>query len=247
MTTRTNGHGPAPAGAITRTPSFAPISPVVKERVGDVATRLSEVEKIIDDINLQSAKSNARSPTVGDLQQEISHLRKDVEETRVAQKTQIDTLRNNVKNDLKDQITKTMRAEIGTKIRDSIEAQVKVVVAEWGESEDTKGFVANLKGVVQENDMLCRDAKIKLDNSRSRHENSTLDEHADFETDLSKIKLLDGKVSVAFPRTMRMLFAYDETRLLKLLDDYGLQKLDTHLENLNRFLAFIGSRSFVQG
>lgn len=57
------------------------------------------------------------------------------------------------------------RAEIGTKIRDSIEAQVKVVVAEWGESEDTKGFVANLRSVVQENDMLCRDAKIKLDNS----------------------------------------------------------------------------------
>ena len=47
------------------------------------------------------------------------------------------------------------------------------------------------------------------DRRRSRHENSTLDEHADFETNLSKIKLPDGSVSKTFPRTMKMLFSYD--------------------------------------
>ena len=31
-----------------------------------------------------------------------------------------------------------------------------------------------------------------------------------------------------------------EKQLLQLFEDYGLQRLDTHLENLNRFLAFIG-------
>lgn len=45
--------------------------------------------------------------------------------------------------------------------------------------------------------------------SQSRRENSTLDEHADFETDLSKIKLPDGNVSRAFPRTLKDLFSYD--------------------------------------
>jgi len=45
--------------------------------------------------------------------------------------------------------------------------------------------------------------------SRSRHENSTLDEQADFETALAKIKLPDGNVSQAFPRTIRELFLYD--------------------------------------
>jgi len=82
-----------------------------------------------------------------------------------------------------------MKFEIETSIRESIEAQVKAVVADWGRSEDTKKFVQNLKGMAQEDDKLCREAQVKLDNSRSRHENSTLDEHADFETDLSKIKL----------------------------------------------------------
>ena len=45
----------------------------------------------------------------GDLKQEIGLLKKDVEETRAAQKRQIDGLRNNVKNELRDQITKTMK------------------------------------------------------------------------------------------------------------------------------------------
>ena len=45
--------------------------------------------------------------------------------------------------------------------------------------------------------------------SRSRHENSTLDEHADFETNLAKITLPDGEVSGAYPRTLKELFSYD--------------------------------------
>ena len=59
----------------------------------------------------------------------------------------------------------TCRLEIEKSIRDSIEAQVKVTVAEWGASEDTKKFVKNLKSVAQENDALCREAQVKLDNS----------------------------------------------------------------------------------
>lgn len=93
--------------------------------------------------------------------------------------------------------------------------------------------------------------------SRSRHENSTLDEHADFDTELSKIKLPTGDVGEAFPRTIKTLFSYDgqsmcllksqrqtdrilERKVVQLLNEYGLQELGTHLDNLNRFLTFIG-------
>jgi hypothetical protein len=40
---RANGNGPSATDTITRTQSFTPITPVVKERVGDVALRLTEV------------------------------------------------------------------------------------------------------------------------------------------------------------------------------------------------------------
>jgi len=184
---------------------------------------------------------------MGDLQQEIKLLEKDIELTKTAQKQQIDELRNGVKNDVKDQITKSMRVQIEKKVTESVNAQVKVEVGQWGHSDVGKRLLEGLKNMTQENNLLHHEARVKLDNSRSRYENSTLDEHVDFEVDLAKIKLPDGQVSRVFPRTLKELFSYDEQKLLRLFDDYGLQKLDTHVENLNRLLAFIGSRSLVQG
>jgi len=140
-----------------------------------------------------------------------------------------------------------MEGEIAKSIKESIEAQVKVVVAEWGGSNDTKKFLENLRSVVHDNDVLIQDAQVKLDNSRARHENCTLDEHTDFETPLSGIKLPSGNISEAFPRTLKTLFSYDEKQLVELFNDYHLKMLDSHVENLNRFLAFIGSRPLVQG
>ena len=45
--------------------------------------------------------------------------------------------------------------------------------------------------------------------SRARHENSTLDEQADFEATLATIKLPDGNVSRTYPTTLKELFSYD--------------------------------------
>ena len=51
------------------------------------------------------------------MHEEIGLLKKDINETRAAQKVQIDALRYNVKKDVKDHITQTMRwvyfSEIG--------------------------------------------------------------------------------------------------------------------------------------
>jgi len=57
---------------------------------------------------------------------------------------------------------------------------------------------------------------VTLSNTRShqrrrhaRHNNSTLDEHVDFTSKLSKIKLKDGTTSENFPTTLKELFSYD--------------------------------------
>lgn len=57
------------------------------------------------------------------------------------------------------------RADIERKIRESVRDQVVEAVAQWGELNETKKFVEGLKGVIQENDALLRDANIRLDNS----------------------------------------------------------------------------------
>lgn len=45
--------------------------------------------------------------------------------------------------------------------------------------------------------------------SRSRHANSTLDVHDDFNVELRAITLRDGNVNKAFPKNLRELFSYD--------------------------------------
>ena len=66
--------------------------------------------------------------------------------------------------------------------------------------------------------------------SRSRHENSTLDEQADFETPLATIKLPDGNVSKTYPTTLKELFSYDgqpthQSRFRNILIVYQNKKL----------------------
>lgn len=42
---------------------------------------------------------------------------------------------------------------------------MKIEVGEWGQSLATKKLVENLRGMVQENDILHKEARIKLGNS----------------------------------------------------------------------------------
>ena len=52
-------------------------------------------------------------------------------------------------------------------------------------------------------------------------------------------------VSACFYLIVKLADPVAEKQLLQLLDDYELRQLNTHLENLNRFLAFIGKLIFV--
>ena len=59
----------------------------------------------------------------------------------------------------------TRRSKIEKKIMESVQAQVKIEVAEWGQSATTKKFIENLKAMTEENDVLFQEARVKLDNS----------------------------------------------------------------------------------
>lgn len=48
---------------------------------------------------------------------------------------------------------------------ESVQAQVKIEVGEWGQSPATKKFIENLKNMTEENDVLFQEAQVKLDNS----------------------------------------------------------------------------------
>ena len=48
---------------------------------------------------------------------------------------------------------------------DSVQAQVKIEVGEWGQSAATRKFIDSLKNMTEENDVLFQEAQVKLDNS----------------------------------------------------------------------------------
>jgi 23S rRNA pseudoU1915 N3-methylase RlmH len=235
-----HANGTTSGSGITRTPSFAPVTPTVKESIGNVANRLGEVEKLIEAINLQSAVSETRSPTMDDLRQDISSLSKEIADTKTEQQTKIKELRDEVKENVKQDIVASMSQKMSRQIEGAVRVQIAVEMREWGNREETNTLANNLKKMADENNSMLIEAEVMLENSRARHTNSTLDEHADFRSNLSKIKRKDGTTSELFPTSLKDLFSYDEKRVLQLLKSYGLQPLTTDIENLNRFLTFIG-------
>lgn len=48
---------------------------------------------------------------------------------------------------------------------ESIKAQVKIEVAEWGQSPTTKRLIDSLKAMTEGNDVLVQEAQLRLDNS----------------------------------------------------------------------------------
>jgi len=57
------------------------------------------------------------------------------------------------------------RNKIEKKITESVQAQVKIEVGEWGRSAAAKKFIQDLRTMTEENDVLFQEAQVKLDNS----------------------------------------------------------------------------------
>ena len=66
---------------------------------------------------------------------------------------------------LKLKLPAIRRNEIGVIIADSVAAEVKVEVADWGNKPGVPRLVSGLRKVLQENDALVASGRILLENS----------------------------------------------------------------------------------
>ena len=120
------------------------------------------------------------------------------------------------------------RERLQSFITNAVTLEVKKEMEQWGSKAAIKKFVGSLQATADQNEILLEEARIGLQNSsalsnlhtevfpdpkqpfsRSRHANSTLDVHDDFNVELRAITLRDGNVSNAFPKNLRELFSYD--------------------------------------
>jgi len=230
---------------MSRSSSVTVVSPIVKDGVDDIVAKLGDIEGIIGSLSAQSSPEAARAPDMDDLTYDISKLQEEVNSIKLAQDAQIKELRVKVTKDLKDEIAEALEEDVGAVITEAIAKEVEEEMVNWGTQPGVSAFVRALEKMVKENEEESKASKIQLDNSVSRHANSTIDIPDDLNRPLRKIKRRDDSVCEQFPESVGALFSYDGDQLASLLKGYNLQLLSKHSENLNRFLTFIGVTASV--
>jgi len=214
------------------------VTPGAKNSVGEIVDKLGEIDDLID--NLESPTDVGNAPDKNALLQEISKLSQDVNKLKRDQGAQIKTITDDVRKNTKNQILESVGDRIQSLIVEAVAAQTKKNMHEWSKESTTKETVKALQETADQNNGVLGEARVTLENSLSRHANSTLDLQDDFSTKLKTIRRQDGCVSELFPLNLRELFSYDDERLVQLLKQYGLRPLGKHIDNLTRFLIFIG-------
>jgi len=224
--------------SVSRSSSITVVSPVVRDSVGEIVDKLGEIDDLIG--NLESPTDMGNAPDKKALLREISKLGEEVDKVKLDQASQVKAIQDDVKKNTKNQILESVGATIQSLIADEVAAQTKAKMEEWARKPKAVEFVNDLQGTASGNIVTLGEARITLDNSLSRHANSTLDIQDDFSTNLKIIRRKDGYISEHFPMNLRELFSYDAPRLVELIEGYDLNPLDKHTENLTRFLIFIG-------
>ncbi|KAF9648760.1 hypothetical protein BDM02DRAFT_3186864 [Thelephora ganbajun] len=230
---------------MSRSSSITLVTPTVKDGIDEISAKLVEIDDIIEDLGDELSAGVGHIPDLKDLLQAISKLGEDVNKVKLVQNAKIKAIRDEAKEDIKNQFACSMENEIQSFIMDTIATQVKKEMDEWSSKDDIKEFVGALPNMVNENNVLLRETRIHFENSRSRHANSTLDIRDDFSASLKAIKCQHGHVSELFPKSLRELFSYDDERLVQLIKDHNLCPLDKYNENLSRFLVFIGMNASI--
>lgn len=239
-----NGRLPAIPQAISRSSStsISVVSPLVRDGVEEIATRLGEVNCVIKDLN---------STEIGQvfgievLLKDVSELQAEVTDLKLAQNDKFEEIRNGIRDNTMEEIAKMLKGDIDTMIAGSVAEHVEKEMAIWATESDTENLSMELECAIEANNAILEDGKTQLENSQSRYANSTFDILDDFNKSLTPLKRHDGCVSELFPASLRLLFAYSSTKLLRLLEEYNLHALDRPAENLNRFLIFIGINACI--
>ncbi|KAF9790615.1 hypothetical protein BJ322DRAFT_401594 [Thelephora terrestris] len=232
-----NGTSETSDSAISRSSSVTVVSPAARDTVGDIVTHLQEINDLIDGLGADPGDV----PDKKILLQELSKLNQDVNKIKLDQDTQVKAIKDDIQKKTKNEILESVGDKIQASVVEAVAAETKRKMQIWGEKPHAGELTQALQGTSDENDVLLGKAKITLENSLSRHANSTLDIEYDRNTNLKTIKRKDGRVSELFPLNLGEFFSqYDAERLVHLFKEYDLRPLEKYEENLTRFLMFIG-------
>ncbi|KAF8911549.1 hypothetical protein CPB84DRAFT_929794 [Gymnopilus junonius] len=141
-----------------------------------------------------------------------------------------DLLDNQVKADMRKQVEQEIATRIDELVKEHVAKCLKVHIPQELQDE-----VASSKRELEE-------LNIRLHNSESRRANGNL-RHNKADDLLATMLMLDGTVSLRYPKDLRGLFELDGETTKALMVDYALPELtESRDRNLNKFMQFCGVR-----
>jgi len=222
------------------TPRQAPIPSVVTaqsptvENLESWGSSISRLETELQALNTHTGTID--SPLWTDTNKEARSLRQELDLYKKEHSSLIEQLKESVREDYPQRITK----ELSSDIQDHIKKEIQANVATHLNTQFKSLMTVSLKQQLEETNTQLNLAKTSLLNSDHRRHNSTIDISSGIDEPLKVIYKPDGKASEFWPVDLNSLFAYDSESIKKLLDDYKLPLNKVQEMNINRFMGHIG-------
>jgi len=222
------------------TPRQPPISPTVTaqspmvENLESWGSSISRLETELQALNSHSGTID--SPLRTDTNKEAGSLRQELDRYKVEHSSLIEQLKESVREDYPQRITK----ELSSDIQDHIKKEIQANVTTHLDTQFKSLMTVSLKQQLEETNAYLNLAKTSLLNSDHRRHNSTIDISSGIDEPLKVIYKPDGKTSDFWPVDLNSLFAYDSEAIKKLLNDYKLPLDKVQEMNINRFMGHIG-------
>ncbi|KDQ55124.1 hypothetical protein JAAARDRAFT_60086 [Jaapia argillacea MUCL 33604] len=211
--------------------------PPLRERLGEMKTSISSLETAFQGINIQSEGIlSIPSPTFNDSMDKVTELRREFRSYDHDYDAQMEKVKVAIKRNTKKKVAELMSAQIQTQIQAAIAEQVRDEVAKQLKDH----LPLSPEEQVEESKETLSQLKYSVANSDARRMNSMVQQE-NLDDDLSLILNLNGTSSPLYPTNLKLLFAYDDDMVKRLLKDYDLPDQRSREANINCFIRHIGS------
>ncbi|OJT12739.1 hypothetical protein TRAPUB_10687 [Trametes pubescens] len=208
---------------------------VVMQLLGSMRTTYGTLNQSLNNLKEQGTSIKELGPTIQDGHNQIRDLNTEIERHDAQRASVVDTVKNTIKGELREQALAEMRERINAQIRDEVQKQVKVQVDQQLVRDHLQGI--SLPEQVEGGRVQITALRAAVTNSEARRANAAIN---DMQTEFKHVVRADGTRSPKWPANVSSLNALSEEDVAELGRDYGLHLHQRKVLNMNGFLSHIG-------
>ncbi|KAF9788466.1 hypothetical protein BJ322DRAFT_634987 [Thelephora terrestris] len=204
-----------------------------------IGTTITATTQVVNS-TLDRLLSASSSPSTGipDIDKSLEQIRKDLGVLTSTQSSEQDEIKTLLEDSLNNEVLQHISAQIERQIDTCIDETVNKLV----EEELDKYVPKDVRSQVDKQRTELLTLQIQIHNSEARRSNSFIKTQKHFNENLQYLLDQGGRRSDIFPRTVNELLAYNDQKVLQLVQFFGMEHPDNNskIPNLNWFLRIIG-------